>query len=814
MYKRIVVFIHILIVAAACKPTKHIAEDENLLVRNKISMDAKLDEDEVSSIIKQHPNRKLFKLFRFHLWIYNLVDQEKLAKKVEKHTAKWEAKNAKRESKGKEPKGYTRLIGEWLSEDVGEKPVLYDELLKEKSTKQLNQYLKNKGYYNGFVTDSVLIDKQKATVYYNIHAGKPYTIRRIIFSINDTLLIGPIKRASKKSLLRPGINCDVDVLEQERERLEKAMQDLGYYRFSRQYVFFEIDSNLNKNKIDIKQIIKNPVVHLKEHPDSLVEDNHELYFIRNVYVNSNFKPHEAIHDLDTLEHYGIHFLYDNRNNFRPDVLGKTIFIKPDELYRLSKVQYTNGRLAALKTFKFINISFEDAGKEGGKRYLDCFINLVPIPRQSITTELESTTNRIAPLGISGGFVYQNKNTFKGAEILQLKLSGGVEAQKQLTLQDDATITSSQFFNTIEYGPELSLNIPSLLLPGLKGKLPKYNNPKTSFTIAYNHQKRLDFTRDVGAINISYNWKSSKYNAHVLQPIDISLVNIEKTPAFEEQLNASNNSFLINTYRDYLIMASNYSFMYTNQDINKFKNFVFFHFQLEGAGNLLRTFHNLSGAEKNADGGYELINIQYAQYVKPEIEFRYYEVINKNSNMVYRLFAGIGVPLNNLSVLPFEKSYFGGGANGIRAWTARTLGPGSLSETASTAIDRIGDIQLEGNVEYRFDIIDMLEGAAFVDMGNIWLRNDDPKRPGGQFEFDSFYKEAAIGAGLGIRFDFSFLIIRLDAGIPIKNPSLPDGEKWIFQSKEKTNLAREEFYGAGFDKYRSRVNFNFGIGYPF
>lgn len=816
----LIVFIAIM---AACKPTKYLAEGEYLLTKVNLDIKGKIEEEDMETIVKQYPNRKILGTLRFHLGVYNAVDKEKLVKKVEEKQSKLVQKNQKRQEKGKSPKQYKRTVGEWLTEDVGEAPVIYDELLVSKSTKQLEQYLKNKGYYNGTVANTSIFQGKKAEVVYKINAGKPYRIRKLKFSIQDTTLFDAIMTASKKTNLNPGSNCDVEMMEKERIRIEKAMKNKGYYAFSSEYVYFEIDSNLNNNKVDIKQIVKSPLFPSKQNEDSLIVGTHQKYYIGDIYVNPNYNPRGMQNQFDTLVYNGVHFIVYEKLDFRPEVLVNNIFIKKDSLYQISDVEYTNSRIGALRTFRFINILFEEVDYGDGIKRIDCKINLVPIAKHSFVSELETTTNRMAPLGISGGFFYRNKNTFKGAERFEVKFSGGVEAQKQLTDDGNASITSSRFFNTIEFGPELSLFIPSLTLPKIINEFPRFTSPKTTFSIAYSHQTRLDYKRDIAALNVSYNWKPqisddnefSKHFTHTFQPFHVNLVRIDKTTAFENQLQATNNRFLINTYQNHLIASSSYTLKFDNNDPSKeYRNTEHIKFNIEGAGNILRGIHSLASAKENTNGGYELLGIQFAQYIKPEADFRFYRIVNKHSKMVYRMFAGIGIPLRNLDVLPFEKSYFGGGANGLRAWTARTLGPGTLSDTASTAVDRIGDIQLEGNVEYRFHIFDMLEGAAFADFGNIWLRNYDPQRVGGQFEWDNFYKATAIGLGLGARFDFSFLIIRLDVAMPIKDPALVEGERWVFQSKNQTNTGREIYYGDDYKKYKPKLNFNFGIGYPF
>jgi outer membrane protein assembly factor BamA len=795
------------ILFAGCFPTRHLKENEHLVTKVKIKSDKNNHNDELENYIKQQPNKKILGVFRLKLHAYFLINQEKLIQKKEKQRSQLEAKNKIREDKGKKLKKEHRLLREWVLEDIGEEPVIFNPFLSEKTAQQMTKHLFNKGYYHAKVSDTTYFKRKKAIVTYQVNYGEPYTIRRIIFSINDTLLYQAIKNSSKKTLIKPSQNYDIDILEAERVRLEKALKNQGYFAFTREYIYFEVDSNLLKNKIDLKIVIKNPVS-----KDSLITLNHQKYTLHHIYINSNYNPNKII-SLDTIVFKDLYFLTSPKHTFRPEVIAHKLLIKPNQLFNLDNVEISNNRLASFKTFKFINISFKEFVNQQNQSMLDCEINLVPSPRKSITTELGATTNRITPLGISGGIVFRNKNTFKGAELFELKLFGGIEAQRQI-VDNEVKKTTSNFFNTIEFAPQLSLNIPKLFIPFKDSPFPKLVNQRTSVILAYNFQKRLDFQRDVLALKLNYQWKGEGYATQMFQPFDLSFVKIDKSPAFEEMLTKSNNRLLQNAYRNQLLAASGYSFTFNNQDANKFRNFIFIKGSFEAAGNMLRAIHKLAGAELNDNGGYELLGIQFAQYVKPELDLRLYKNVNAKTKVVYRLFTGVGIPLSNLSSLPFDKSYFGGGVNGIRAWTARTLGPGSLSDTALAVVDQIGDIQIEANIEYRFKLLKMLEGAAFLDMGNIWLQKYDPKRPGGEFEFNDFYKETAIGFGLGARFDFSFLIIRLDFATQLKNPSLVETERWFFQSKELTNQARLAKHGIGYEKYAQRINVNFGIGYPF
>lgn len=793
----------------SCHPSKRVAEGSYLLTETKVTCDNKsISEDDLNSILKQQPNRKILGVLRFHLRVYNFA------------------------SRGKE-----RKWKNWLK-SVGEEPVILDSSLTYKSSQQLGIYLKNKGFFHSVVSDTTFLRPDRtAHVHYRVQSGLPYTVNKISFSFNDDNLFKPVKIANNKTLIKPGVNFDTDVFTRERERMSAAMKNLGYYNFSKEYIFFQMDSALGKNKVDVKETFKNPFEKVqRDGVDSLVESRHKVFFINRIFINSNYNPQQKVSlTEDTLVIGEYCFLEASLMQFRPEVLLKSVFIKKDDLYGLENVEYTHSRLAALKTFKFINIRFEEI--ETGdtiRNYLDCYIQLTPTPRQSFTVETEGT-HRQGNLGLAGELVYRNKNTFKGAEIFELKFRGGMEAQKPTGAENDKTISAIPGdkleevvpFNTIEINPQASIFFPSLLLPFGVGQLLRPNSPKTNIVTSYNFQQRTAFSRHIFSTSYGYSWKSSVFNSHTFFPFDISIVNIDKSIDFQKSLDIANNPLLNNSFSDHLISSSKYSYTFSNQK-GKYQNFMFFRWEVEGAGNLLRFLNEKLNTVPDSNGWYHLFNrtydngdidpnsgIQYAQYLKTDADLRFYKNINKHSDVVYRTFFGIGIPLRNFNVLPFEKSFFGGGANGLRAWTARSLGPGSSPNTTGLSIDKIGDVQLEGNLEYRFDLIKILDGAAFIDAGNVWLLKKDTARLNAEFDFGRFYNEIAIGAGLGARLDFDFFIIRLDLGIKFKDPAAQPKEKngWVIR-----HIFDYQVNGKGYRDNTGRLydfmNFNLGIGYPF
>ena len=406
-------------------------------------------------------------------------------------------------------------------------------------------------------------------------------------------------------------------------------------------------------------------------------------------------------------------------------------------------------------------------------------------------------------------------------MLEFRLKGGIEAQKTFNDNTNANAndlnTPIELFNTREFGPELNINIPRFLLP-FNVRASINANPKTIFTSALNYQRRPDYTRTITNFSLGYTWKESTRKRHTINPVVIDFVKVDLQPLFQDYLiNKVQNRFILNSFSNHLSTSTRYSFVYDEQDIKKQQNFSYFRLNAESSGNILRGIYNVSNSikpdifVKDVDGRYTIIDIAYSQYLRMDADYRFYYNSSEINKIVFRIAAGIGKPLANFQVLPFERSFFSGGANGIRAWQSRTLGPGSYTNKIFTS-DQLGDGQLEGNIEYRLKLFKIINGAFFIDAGNTWLRQPDPNRPGGDFQLNRFYKEIAIGSGFGIRADFNFFIIRCDIGIKVRDPQFVEDRRWVIQ--HLFDPAWKQEYRTIHDTKYSFLAFNIGIGYPF
>lgn len=785
-----------MVFGSACSPTRKLAEGEYLLVKNKVVNDSKqVTNSQLEGFIRQKPNRKILAIYRFHLQVYNLVNEEKLNASAARLEAKNDVRNAKRAAKGKEPKDRRRSFWEWLR-DIGEEPVLYDQLMAQKSTQQLKVFLESKGHFNAEVRDTVIIDsvKQKARVQYLVTSGPAYKVRKMNYDIQDSRLARLVKPETGRSrLLRSGMFYDAEKFQKERDRIDRLLKSNGYYAFADDYVRFKADTALGTHEMDMTLYIENP-----DRKDTLrVKDKgHQTYTIRNIYVDTDFDPKQPLSSRDTLFFNGIYFITKDKFKHRPEMLHDKLFFNEGDLYRVRRSELTYQYLSGLRAFRLINVSFQDFIEADGRHVLDCIIHLSPTMRQSYAIEAQGT-NTEGNLGVAATLTYQNKNLFRGAEILEFKLKGGIETQAVSTNVADQPIWDGLPFNTLEFSPEMSLIIPKFIAPFKTDRLLRYGNPKTIISLAYNFQQRPDYTRSIFTARFGYQWSQNQSMQHRLNPMEVNVVNIyNEDSKFLERIAGLRDELLRNSYRPHLTTTTNYTFTFSGQKLNKKEDFSYLRVRLESSGNILRGIMAAAQADKDTTGSYRIFDIPFSQYLKYEIDFRRYVIPNNSSQIVFRVYHGLGYPLLNLGALPFESSFFAGGANGIRAWPARTLGPGSLPDSLNLS-DQFADIKLEFNVEYRFNIYRWFKGAIFADAGNIWLMKPDQDRPKSNFDFSRFYKEMALGIGVGLRLDFNFFVIRLDVAKPVHDPSHEEGKRWVID-----------------DFKTSKINFNIGIGYPF
>jgi len=767
-----------------CSLTHNVGEGEYLLDKNSISLDKSntgqkdlnFDPDELDGIIIQKPNKKFLRVFRPGVWVNSMA------------------------SKGRQTK-----FKKWLDKSFGREPEIFDPYLVDRTIDQIDQYLDNYGFFNSLISHEVSKKNKKAKVKYNISLSHPYTIKKIFYDIQDTILREVVIQNQSNYLAQLNSIYNANLLDDDRYIITSHLRDNGYFYFSPEFIYYEVDSAFKNHELEIHLKIEQLQMASDTNPETTVKQDHQKYFINQISINPNFDPLRT--DTSNMSLYinpnpnlGINrylFYYRDKLKIRPRAIRNSIFMEPLKLYSEKAEKNTQKQLISFPLYGFAQIEFKRSEFNSKlpdtlNNYLNCAINLARRPVQSFSIETEGT-NSGGKLGIAGNFVYQNLNIFRGGEVLTIKLTGGVEWQSGSGTSDDVFL----FFNTFETGIEARVDFPKFLLPISQDRIPKLLKPRTTIKTGVNYQNRPDYERYVSNLSFGYNWQAKEFVNHNLIPAEINSVSIFPDSAFIRKIDELNDPRLKNQYTDHFIMALRYTYIFNNQQRNKVKNFTYFRWNIETAGNLLNLIKSASNATENEQGQHTVFNIPYAQYIRFDIDFRKYFALDEDNTVVYRTLFGIGIPYGNSSSLPFEKGFYAGGANSMRGWRYRSLGPGSFVDSSGNYFERMGDITIQANLEYRFPIYSFLKGAVFADFGNIWLLEESSTFPGGKFKFDKFLGELAIDAGLGVRLDFSFFIFRIDASAPMKNPAYPSGNRWQISKLQLSD-----------------VIWNFGIGYPF
>lgn len=787
------------LILQACSPTRKVPEGEYLLNKNIIlNNDTKLSDSELESYVRQKPNKKILGFWRFHLWIYSTVNREKFDPRYNDRLQKRKRLNEKRAQEGKKLRNAEPVsLSKWRLE-VGESPVIFDESLMDRSSRQIELLLKNNGYFNAVVTDSVIDVKGKSAMKnaaYLVNAGTPYTLGKIDYLIDDQTIESLVKSDIANSNLHSGDLYKTDELDKERDRITSFLKNKGYYSFVKSYISYTADSSAGNHKVDIKLKLGNPVERVSGFVDSTVTKKHVRYKINNIFVTGDYSIRRQANLLeDTLYFDNIHYISENQFQFRPRAIKPSILVKRGDLYSRNAAENTYRRISETRAFKFINVQFKPTAADSTD-LLDCEIQLSPKPRHGFTVQTQGT-NTAGNLGVALNFIYQNNNLLKGLELFEVRLNGALEVQQIVNDVEGENETIQEFlpFNTVMFGPEISLQIPKV--PRIVNFLGTRSS-STQIITSYNFQQRPDYKREIFNAIYGFTAKPNTRVTNIFNPIEVNFVSVDLGSSFEQLLDQSNNLFLKNSYQSQFIAAMRYSYIINTQRVGQSRNFFFFQGNVESSGLLMNLSRNLYPNPGMENDKFVVFGVPYSQYVKFDTDLRYYRYIGKSSSVAMRSLVGLGIPYNNSTVMPFAKSFFAGGANGLRGWIARSLGPGGYFSDDGVRLDQIGDIKLEWNIEYRFPIYKFFESAVFADAGNIWLRQEDVNRPLANFRFYRFYKEIAADVGIGFRFNFDFFIIRVDAAHPIREPGFIESERWSFNR-------------LGFN----RLNFNLGIGYPF
>ena len=766
------------LIFAGCSPIRKYPAGSYLLKKNTIHVDnKKIDKEQLYALLKQQPNKRNFGLYwNIRFWNYS--------------------------NRGKDSK-----FKKWVKRSMAAEPVLYDSIVMATSNKQLKYYLQNHGYFNATVTNSAKFKRRNARVSYEISSGKGYKINSVSYIIKDATIKALVYSTKADCYIRPGDQYSLENIDLERERINRELQSQGYYTFNKEFIRFIVDTAFNNHEASVAIKISDPLVPSQKNQDSLVLGKHKRYTLDKITIFTNYElgKNTNIHYDTTVAIIPNRFkdrpprtfylAYPKKLRINKRTIAQALYFDRFDTYNYQDIEKTYQSLLDLRLFKYVTIDFDkihDTLPASGT--LNCNIKLSRAPVQSITFSTEATHSG-GELGFGLGTLYTNKNLFRGAEIFGLKLNGAIEFQsfRKNTGIEKPVIEKLRFINSIEAGVDLQLRIPRFLLPINQESLPKNFKPITNIMAAFNYQIRPQYERFFTSVSFGYQWKESPAVTHFITPIQIDFVKIHPDSAFAAQLEALNDKTLKNSYQDHITTALSYTFLFNTQQVGKLKDFYYLKANAEFAGFLFYLFSKAL----NRPGAYTLLNVPYSQFYKIDADFRYYKYLNSQNVIVTRAYAGYGSPYEGVTSLPFEKSFYMGGANSMRAWRLKKLGPGSFHPEEGNILERIGEVALEANVEYRFPIYKFFKGAVFVDMGNIWLRKANESQPGAEFRFNKFYKDIAFDGGLGLRADFDYFIVRLDGAFVLKDPAQPVGSRWIGQNNN-----------------RFLVFGNFAIGYPF
>lgn len=722
---------------------------------NKVTIKSNVPEataDHLQSYLRQTPNSRFMGMGRAKLGFYSAQDVT---------SNKWKDR--------------------WLRK-MGEEPVIYDSLLTQTSQEQLTQELKNKGYWDATVEVSATEKDRKTDLTFVVTGNEPYRIKSYKIDIPDDSVMYYLNRR-KTTLPKPGDLFDADMLATERENAAQTLRRRGYYYFQKEALKFEADSANHEVDITLK---------LQDNYSQNDSIRRQLFTKQTVSSVTIYDVSKSMSDdgklnradLDTTIIEGFMVIHSKKSCFRPKKLISKVLILPNRRYNESRVERTYAILNALQATKYVDINFRELGGDS----LACIVVVAPSKKHSFSVDLEGT-NSAGDLGIGLGVTYQNKNAFRGAEILKVSARGSYEAMGKL----------GALRNAYEVGGNASIIVPEFLMPFMKTEARRRIGGTTEFSVGYNFQQRPEYKRNIANLGMKYAWNVHR-TRFVFDLIDINYIYLPWiSETFRSQYLTPSSSIRY-SYEDHFIMRLGLGIQNSNKRTNSTtQSFYTLRSNISTAGNLLYGISNAIGQKKSDDGQYHIFNIAYSQYVKGDFDFTYNQYINKNMRLVFHGGIGVAFPYGNASIIPYEERYFSGGANSVRGWAVRTLGPGRYANSGSVDyMNQSGDIRLDLNAELRFKLFWKIYGALFVDAGNIWTIKDYEEQSGGYFQFSTFYKEIACSYGIGIRADFDYFVIRLDMGVKLYEPSgTTTSERW------RTDLT-----------WQNDFALHFAIGYPF
>ena len=730
-------FLGAMVFFSSCSSTKYVPKDQYLLKSVKVKSESNYHDINTLALrnyVRQMPNSRWFSLYKLPLAVYSLSGRD---------STKWINRTLK---------------------SMGEAPVVFDSLSSVQTCADLAQQLKNEGFLDAQVRLQVSTKGRKAKVEYLLQPGEPYFVDSIGYAIQDTTIARILsQQGASASLLYKGMKFDVSKLDAERKRISTLLSDSGYYRFHKDYITYQADSISHSRLINL-------TLHLA--PYQLPNEEyvpHTRYWMRHI-------------------NYGSGSPADNQIHLRQHVLQECTHLHSGSPYSASGLQNTYNHFGRLQAVKYTNITFKQVPDADS---LDCQILLQNNKPSTLSFQPEGT-NTAGDLGAAASLTYQNRNLFRGSEVLSVQLRGAYEAIRGLEGYSNQ--------NFVEYSAEAKLQFPRFISPFVNRRIRRLVNATSEVSLLYDMQDRPEFHRRLLSAAWRYKWsfphRKDKFQVDVLDLNYVFMPWISETFHNEYLRNDNNrNAILRYNYEDLFITKIGFGYSIT-------KGNTAFKSNIETSGNLLSLASRMWNAQKDELGHYQVFNIAFAQYVKCDLDLSHVLMIDKNNQLVFHAGLGVAYPYGNSTVMPFEKRYFSGGANSVRGWTVRSLGPGQYKEQDGRInfINQTGDMKLDLNAEYRTYLFWKFNGAIFVDAGNIWTIRQYDEQPGGQFSFKDFPRQLAVSYGLGLRLNFDYFILRFDLGMKAVNPA--------YEAED------DEHYPVLHPNFKRDYAFHFAVGMPF
>lgn len=762
------ILLYLALSLASCSATKFVPDGSYLLDEVKIHTDNKeIKPSDMRLYVRQNPNSKWFSTIKTQLYVYNWSGRD---------STKW----------------FNRFLRK-----IGDAPVIYNESDAIRSQEEIAKAVQNLGYMGASVKRTTKTKKKKLKLFYEITSGKPYIVRTLKYDISDKKIAEYLRNDSTQSMLREGMLFDVNVLDAERQRITDYLLCNGYYKFNKDYITYTADTARNTHQVDLTLHLLPYKTYVGDTPKE-----HFQYKINKINFITDYDVLQSsalssIEINDSLHYNGFPIYYKDKLYLRPKVLVDNLRFASGDLYDERNVQKTYTYFGRLSALKYTNIRFFET-QNGDSTQLNCYVMLTKSKHKSISFELEGT-NSAGDLGAAASVSFQHRNLFRGSETFMVKFRGAYEAISGLQ-------PGYKNHNYTEYGVETSINFPNFLFPFLTSDFKRRIKATTEFGLQYNYQLRPEFSRTIASASWSYKWMQKQKIQHRIDLLDISYLYLPwiSSQFQEDYINKDKDNYILKyNYENRLIVRMGYNYSYNSAGGALVNNTITTNSYsiragFESAGNILYGISKMINMRKNKDGEYAILGIPYAQYLKGDFDFAKNIIIDHRNSLAFHAGIGIAVPYGNAKIVPFEKRYFSGGANSVRGWSVRNLGPGSFAGDGNF-MNQSGDIKLDASIEYRTRLFWKFRGAAFIDAGNIWTIREYENQPGGVFEFDKFYKQIAVAYGLGLRLDLDFFVLRFDGGMKAINPKYK-------KAKERYPIIHPRF---------SRdFAFHFAVGYPF